>query len=206
MSESLQHKTAALDLTIAKLLKARNQRAMILLHEYYSPALYNIISRIVKDERVAEETLQDALLKIWEKALHFDPEKGKLFTWMARLSRNLAIDKLRSAQFKRGKETESLPDYVNNDERLSELPINTDPGLRKVVDQMDEKSRKIIDLLFFQDYTQKEASEALDIPIGTIKSRSRKALMDLRQILGKEGLIALTLLMLFEIAKQYFGS
>ena len=195
-----------IDQTIVDLLKARNQRALILLYEHYSPALYNIIFRIVGDENIAEETLQDSLMKIWDNAASYDAQKGRLFTWMVRITRNLAIDKIRSSQFKKGNKTEAMPDYVYNDTRLSELPEITDPGLRKVVEQMDEKSRTIIDLLFFQDYTQKEVSEALGIPLGTIKSRSRKALMDLRNLLGKEGLIILFLFTAFEIVKKYFGS
>lgn len=204
MAESPQK--TPIDETIVSLLKARNQRALILLYEHYSPALYNIIYRIVGNEAIAEETLQDCLMKIWDKSDQYDDKKGRLFTWMVRLCRNLAIDKIRSSQFKKGNKTESIPEYVNNDERLSEGPEITDPGLRKVVEQMDEKSRLVIELLFFQDYTQKEASEALDIPLGTIKSRSRKALLDLRKILGKEGLISLFLLTIFEIARKYFGS
>jgi RNA polymerase sigma-70 factor (ECF subfamily) len=204
MAESTEK--VPIDETITSLLQSRNQRALILLYEHYSPALYNIIHRIVRSDEIAEETLQDCLLKIWDKADQFDPEKGRLFTWMVRLCRNLAIDKIRSSQFKKGNKTESMPDYVNDDDRLSEAPNVSDPGLRKVVEQLDEKSRLVIELLFFQDYTQKEASEALDIPLGTIKSRSRKALLDLRNILGKEGLIALYLFTVLEIVKKYFGA
>ncbi len=191
---------------IIKLLNAKNQRAISLLYEYYAPALYNIILQIVRSEAVAEEALQDAFLKIWQRADTYDPRKGKLFTWMARLCRNLAIDKVRSAQYKRGQQTESMPESVYNSDTLSEeLPL-TDPGLRKVVGAMDEKSRRLIELLFFKDYTQKEASDALDIPLGTVKSRSRKAIGMLRSILSKEGLLGLILVTLTETLRRYFGS
>ena len=70
---------------------------------------------------------------------------------------------------------------------------------------MDEQSRKVIDLLFFQDYTQSEASEHLGIPLGTVKSRSRKAIQDLRAILKNEGLVSFLLLSLIETLRRYLG-
>lgn len=198
-------KKLPLDQDILRLLQEKDQRAITLLYEYYSPALYNIILQVVRKEAVAEEALQDAFLKIWEKAEQYDPTKGRLFTWMARICRNLAIDTLRSGQYKKGNKTEGLPDSVYNDEALTQNPKETDPGLRKVVSKMDEQSRKIIDLLYFQDYTQSEASELLGIPLGTIKSRSRKAIQDLRAILRNEGLVSYLLFSLIETLRRYLG-
>ncbi|MCB0545962.1 MAG: sigma-70 family RNA polymerase sigma factor [Phaeodactylibacter sp.] len=198
-------KKLPLDQDILRLLQERDQRAITLLYEYYSPALYNIILQLVRTEAIAEEVLQDAFLKIWEKVEQYDPKKGRLFTWMVRVCRNTAIDTLRSGQFKKGSKTDTLPDSVDNDEALSQSPTETDPGLRKVVSKMDEQSRKIIDLLFFQDYTQSEASELLGIPLGTIKSRSRKAIQDLRTILKDEGLGSFLLLSLIETVRRYLG-
>ncbi|NBC09872.1 MAG: sigma-70 family RNA polymerase sigma factor [Bacteroidetes bacterium] len=195
-----------LDEQITRLMEAGNQRAITLLYEHYAPALYNIILRIVRAEEVAEEVLQDAFLKIWDKRDQYDRAKGRLFTWMVRLSRNLAIDRIRSSQYKKGNRTEGMPESVHNSNSLSEETKISDPGLRKVVDQMDEKARVLIELLYFNDYTQKEASETLDIPLGTVKSRSRKAIQDLRSLLGDEGLLATLLFTLLETAKQYFGS
>ena len=198
-------KKLPLDQDILQLLQERDQRAITLLYEYYSPALYNIILQLVRVETVAEEVLQDAFLKIWEKAEQYDPQKGRLFTWMARICRNLAIDTLRSGQFKRGNKTDTLPDSVYHDENLTQQPEETDPGLRRIVSKMDEQSRKVIDLLFVQDYTQSEASEHLGIPLGTVKSRSRKAIQDLRAILKNEGLVSFLLLSLIETLRRYLG-
>ncbi len=194
------------DEEILLLLEQRDQRAVALLYEYYSPALYNIILQVVRTETIAEEVLQDALLKIWEKFEQYDRKKGRLFTWMVRICRNTAIDTLRSSQFKKGNKTDALPDYVYDDEGLSETQKFSDPALRKVVSKMDEKSRRIIELLFFRDYTQSEASEMLGIPLGTIKSRSRKAIQTLREILGNEGLLSVFFFTLIETVRKYFGS
>lgn len=188
------------------MLSKKQQRGITLLYEHYSPALYNIILRIVQSEEIAEETLQDSYLKIWDNFSKYDASKGRLFTWMVRFCRNLAIDKVRSSQFKKGNRTESIPDSVYNSDSLSEELNTSDPGLRKVVSKLDDKTRVLIELLYFKDYTQREVSDALDIPLGTVKSRSRKAIQVLRQVLGNEGFLSAILITMFETIKRYFGS
>jgi len=130
-----------LDEQIIQLLEAKDQRAITLLYEHYSPALHHIIYRIVQSDAVAEETLQDAFLKIWDNFPRYDRKKGRLFTRMVSICRNLAIDKVRSSQYKKGNRTEAIPDSVSNSEALSEETNLLDPGLRKVVARMDRKSR-----------------------------------------------------------------
>ncbi|MCI4650272.1 sigma-70 family RNA polymerase sigma factor [Phaeodactylibacter sp.] len=196
----------ALETEIIDLLSKKQQRGITLLYEHYSPALYNIILRIVQSEEIAEETLQDSYLKIWDNFSKYDSSKGRLFTWMVRICRNLAIDKVRSSQFKKGNRTESIPDSVYNSDSLSEELNTSDPGLRKVVSKMDDKTRILIELLYFKDYTQREVSDALDIPLGTVKSRSRKAIQVLRQVLGNEGFLSAIFITMFETIKRYFGS
>lgn len=196
----------ALETEIIHLLSSKQQRGITLLYEHYSPALYNIILRIVQSEEVAEETLQDSFLKIWDNFAKYDPGKGRLFTWMVRICRNLAIDRIRSSQFKQGNRTESIPNSVYNSDSLSEELNTSDPGLRKVVSKMDDKTRVLIELLYFKDYTQREVSDALEIPLGTVKSRSRKAIQVLRQVLGNEGFLSAIFITMFETIKRYFGS
>ena len=182
----MEHPSGHNEKQLVMLLRQRNRGAITSLYESHAPALYNIIVHIVKVEEVAREVLQDGFLKIWENIDQYDEKKGRLFTWMVRIVRNTAIDTLRSKQFKEDRKTDGLPDYVNNDERFSEVPTMGDPAFRRVLDQLNDRDRKIIDLLYFQEYSQREASEAMDIPLGTIKTRVRKAILQLRQILGSE--------------------
>lgn len=176
---------------IISLLHAQDKQALVLLYEHYSGALYNIILRIVPQPEIAEEVLQDAYVKIWRQGKTYDPTKGKLFTWMARVVRNLAIDRLRSKNYKTGKRTESIELSVDRNESLSETLYIQDSGLRKVVEGMDEKYKQIIDYLYFRDYTQSETSKELGIPLGTVKSRSRLAIKELRKLLRQEKLISI---------------
>lgn len=185
-------------------LRNRDGMALALLYDRYSSALFNIVSRLVPDEEVAKEVLQDAFVKIWNFADKYDVQKGRLFTWMVQITRNTAIDTLRSGQFKQGDKTESLPTYVSNDERLSEEQTISDTGLQKVISQLEASNRQLIELLYFQDYTQKEVSEMLNIPLGTVKSRVRKAISQLREILQTEGLIIGFIFIMLTIV-YYFG-
>lgn len=176
----------------------KDQTVLSLLYERYSAALYGIINNFIPDEEIAKETLQDVFVKIWHNADKYDAKKGRLFTWMVQIARNAAIDTLRSAQFKRGDKTEKLPAYVSNDKRLSEDQRQEDVGLRKVLERLDYQNRRIIDLLYFQDFTQKEASEALNMPLGTVKSRVRKAIMQLREILRNENFVRIFVVTIVE--------
>lgn len=97
----------------------------------------------------------------------------------------------RSKGFKKSEKTQALPDYVYNDSELSEDPRHIDPGLRNVLQGLKEEELRIIDLLYFQGYTQKEASEALEMPLGTVKTKVRKAISKLREVLGEDGLMRL---------------
>ncbi len=192
------------DTEIVALLQQKDERIIGLLYERYSAALYGIISNLISNEAVAQETLQDAFVKIWHHADKYDAQKGRLFTWMVQIARNTAIDTLRSGQFKRGDKTESIPDYVSNDARLSEEQRSKDSGLRRVVQQLDEQHRRIIELLYFYDYTQKEVGEELNIPLGTVKSKVRKAITQLREILAKEEL-AIFFVVFVKTIIQYLG-
>ncbi len=173
------------------LLKAKDREVVGQLYHKYGGALLHLIMRIVPKQEVAEEALQDVFVKIWKKADQYDPEKGRLFTWMAQIARTTAIDKVRSGGFQRSTKTDSLDTLVSKDELGVERPKILDIGLQRVIDSLDEDHRILIDYLYFQGYSQSEAGKALGIPLGTVKSRVRKAIMDLRQVLSKEELMLL---------------
>ena len=73
-----------------------DQRAIGLLYDHYSETLYGVALNLVKDADLAQDVVQESFVKIWRKGNTYDPEKAKLFTWLLRITRNTAIDKLRS--------------------------------------------------------------------------------------------------------------
>lgn len=182
---------------ITILLLKEDKKAISLLYKHYSPALYGIISRIILEKEIANEVLQDTFVKIWKNSSKYDITKGKLFTWMAQIARNSAIDTIRSGKYQRSTKTDSLPEYVYNSKQLSESINVNDSGLKTQIDKMDLKYREVIDLIYFQGYSQSEAAKQLDLPLGTIKTRIRKAIIELRKSLGNE---VLTLFVLISFA------
>ncbi|WP_168797440.1 RNA polymerase sigma factor [Neolewinella litorea] len=173
---------------LLELLRKRDEAGMRYLFEHYGGALNNIIGQIVTEQRIAEEVLQDVLMRIWDNVGQYDPAKSRLFTWMARIARNAAIDRVRSKSYRKAGKTDELDVVVinrSNSETMSVEHI----GLSNLLTRLDANYRSIIDLLYFKDYTQAEAAEELDLPLGTVKTRSRRALQKLREILKSELII-----------------
>jgi len=155
------------------------------LYDHYSPALMGVVSRIIKREEIAEEVLQDAFLKIWDKMDSYDPSKGKLFTWMLNITRNLAIDRTRSREFSKDKKTGDIENYVSRIDRDGHTEQQVEAiGLPELLKVLPEDQRFIIDQHYLKGYTQAEISEEFNLPLGTVKTRMRLAMKELRNILG----------------------
>jgi RNA polymerase sigma factor (sigma-70 family) len=153
------------------------------LYDNYSAALYGVIHRIVLDEETASDVLQEAFVKIWNGIKSYDPTKGKLFTWMLNICRNMAIDKTRSKDFNNSQKNQSTEIVVNQMGRLKTENIKPDQiGLMELVDKLDPNEKLLIDLMYFKGYTQAEIAEEYNIPLGTVKTRLRSATMNLRKV------------------------
>ncbi len=171
---------------IASGLKARETAILELLYIRYASALFGVIKRIVQDEPAAEEVLQDAFLKVWDKGEDFDPKKGRIFTWMLRISRNLAIDKVRSREYKEAWKTDAMADhsYTIDQKHRIEQRVE-DIGVHQLLSHLDGDQQRILELLYFKGYSQSEVAKKEGIPLGTVKTKTRAALKSLRKILKK---------------------
>lgn len=170
------------DSHIIDLLQQKDKRVIETLYDQYAPNLYGIVLHIVREESLAEDVIQEAFVKIWKNGDRYQPEKGTLFTWMLNITRNTAIDHLRKLEKRgRGKIQSLENDVVIGTAALQSLNPNH-IGLRDIVDKLDEKYRQIIELAYFRGYTQSEIQEELDIPLGTVKTRLRIAMRELRTI------------------------
>lgn len=162
------------------LLKANNEHAFEYLYDKYSGALFNVVIKIVKDKDTAGDVLQDTFLKIWKAIQTYDPVKGTLFTWMLNIARNKAIDSYR-ASIK--SPIVVTIDAMNEDVSLyaySTLPMFELENVYQLVKQLQPEKSRLIDLVYIQGYTHEEVSQMLSIPLGTIKSRIRKTLTQLK--------------------------
>lgn len=163
-----------------------NPRAFERIYDLYSESTYGIIFSIIREEKIAEEVLQDVFLKIWEKAPSYNSEKGRFFTWILNIARNAAIDKIRSKSFKNNQQNLKADNFVNILEDKTNFAESVDSiGLKKYIDKLKPVCKKLIDYLFFRGYTQKETSEELNMPLGTVKTRNRMCIEQLREIVIK---------------------
>lgn len=148
----------------------------------YSGSLYGVIYRIVQHEEIAEDLLQDTFVKIWNSFPLYDPAKGRLFTWMVNLARNLSIDKIRSRDFRNNSKNQDLENTVNVIDEQRSTEINPDLiGVKELVKLLKPEQKSVLDLVYFRGYTHVEASEELGIPLGTVKTRMRMAIITLRK-------------------------
>lgn len=153
------------------------------LYDNYSSALYGVIGRIIQKEEVAEEVLQDVFLKIWDKIDNYDSTKGRLFTWMLNLTRNLAIDKTRSKEITKEGKTRGIDNLVSTIDKRESVEQEVDAiGVKNILADLPEEQKFVVDHLYFKGYSQSELAEEFDIPLGTVKTRLRLAMKQLRSI------------------------
>lgn len=170
------------EILVSRLFK-KDQSAFSYLYDNYAAALNGVIYRIVQDEESSEDVLQETFVKIWNNFSQYDKTKGKLFTWIVNIARNLAIDYTRSKSFKnqqKNLDVDKIVGYI--DSKKSTLFNPEQIGLKAMLDKLKPEQREILDLVYFGGYTQAEVANELNIPLGTVKTRIRMALITLRSI------------------------
>lgn len=151
------------------------------LYATYAGALLGIISKLIKYEDLAEDILQESFVKIWKSIDKYDPGKGRVFTWMARIARNTAIDYLRGQACSKNLKTTDIDVISPYVDKNNAIQLNTDTiGIKELINILPQAQRDILDLVYFQGYTQVEVAERLQIPLGSVKSKIRYAILVLR--------------------------
>lgn len=151
------------------------------LYDNYSGSLYTVICQIVSDMEAANDVLQEVFINIWKKIASYDPAKGRLFTWMLNIARNASIDTVRSKSYQNS--MKNTPVSVSS-EVTGITNFNVDNiGLKKILQRLKPEHRVLIDLAYFKGYTHEEIADIENIPLGTVKTRIRNALLQLREYL-----------------------
>jgi len=162
-------------------LKHRDAKAFSYLYDNYSAALYGVIKRVLNTEDESNDTLQEVFVKIWNNMGLYDSSRGKLFTWMLNIARNAAIDKTRSADFRKEKMTVAIENQsVRTSQPTDYTPVDH-LGMNHVLDALNPDQKRIIDLAYFKGYTQEEIADTLGMPLGSVKTKIRNTLILLRQ-------------------------
>ncbi len=152
------------------------------LYEMYWENICGVVYTIVQNKNLAEEISQDVFTKVWNNSDSYNPRKGRFFTWILNIARNAAIDEVRSKSYKNQKKNLSTDYFVGMlEQEDSTGSILDTSGLKKMLANLTEKCVQIINLLYFKGYTQLAASEELEIPLGTVKTRNRNCISQLRE-------------------------
>jgi RNA polymerase sigma factor (sigma-70 family) len=167
---------------LVQALQSKDPAVLKTLYSMYSSALYGVISRIITHTELAEDVLQETFVKIWQSAAHYDNTKGRLFTWMMNIARNLSIDKLRSKDFKNSLKNQDIENNVSFVDEQNKVTFNPDIlGVKQLVDNLKPDLQAVLDLVYYKGFTHVEAAEKLDLPLGTVKTRIRLAIIELRR-------------------------
>lgn len=165
-------------------LKANDKFSFNALHKNYSYALLGIIFRIVKHHEDAEDVLQETFIKISRNIHQYDDNKSRFFTWMARIAKHKSLDYVKTASAKNEANRIDLIDihqYTCKQIHINSLNIET-LGLKQLTFVLNNVQREVIDLMYFKGYTQVEIAKQLEIPLGTVKTKARMAIIELRKL------------------------
>jgi RNA polymerase sigma-70 factor (ECF subfamily) len=177
------------DEALVALAARSEQSALAELYDRFGRPAYGLALRILRDESLAEDAVQEAFLTLWRTAARFVPERGKASTWILTLVHRRAVDLVRREERRRADALEQSPEQVSRDAVDEEAWLRfqrerVQDALRKLPDQQ----REAIELAYYGGFTQSELAERLGQPLGTIKSRMFMGLARLRELLGEPGL------------------
>jgi RNA polymerase sigma factor (sigma-70 family) len=168
--------------TLVAALRNHDNDAYKHLYVHYRGALYSIITQFISDTEIANDVLQDVFVAVWKNIDKYDETKGRLFTWLHTLTRNTTINTTRSKNYKSQQKNDTIEDFVYtldlNDTHQQNINLI---GLRKQVHLLREDYKNVLELSYYNGFTQEEIAQTLDIPIGTVKTRLRNALIELRK-------------------------
>lgn len=168
---------------LVALLQQKDETAFRYLYDHYAGSLNGIILQIVPDHDLAGDVLQEVFVNIWRRVNSYDPAKGRLFTWMLNIARNAAIDMTRSRAYRNNQKNRELDNLVDTGVAGS-MQVQVDfIGLSKLLNQLKPEHRVLIELSYLNGYTHEEIAALQQVPLGTVKTRIRTALLQLRKLL-----------------------
>ncbi len=173
----------------------RDERALAALYDGTLGRVYGLALRIVRKAALAEEVAEDTYFQVWRQALRFDPARGSAMAWLLGMARSRAIDALRrEARFQHQSLDVGTALEVADDEAAGDDLLEVAKGhaaLHRALLLLNAQPRQLVALAFFRGLSHEEIASQTDLPLGTVKSQIRRALLVLRQALGEAGFPAL---------------
>ncbi|GAB3953314.1 sigma-70 family RNA polymerase sigma factor [Spirosoma harenae] len=161
-------------------LQAGRSSAFTTLYDAYSPALYGVILRMVKDQVQAEDILQEAFIKIWVNIHRYDAGQARLFTWLLTVTRNVATDALRAR-----KEYVPLETFMHDRTDASAYSAPDAMPHQSVFTILSPEYNQVLELTY-QGYTKEEIARRFNLPLGTVKTRFRTGIRKLKEIFAQD--------------------
>lgn len=165
------------------LLQQKQESGLRALYQQKGGLLFGVISKIVKAEDLAENVLQEVFVKIWDNIDSYKPYKGRFLSWACQIARNAALDFIRSKTQQKSAKVVPIQEALLENPKTAQYPKIEHIGLKETVAKLGNKYKRIIELIYFEGYTQSEVAKELDMPLGTVKSRVKKAFENLRIML-----------------------
>jgi RNA polymerase sigma-70 factor (ECF subfamily) len=170
------------DKALADQLRARNPEAVSAIYDRFGSLVYSLFLRITRDQAVAEDLVQELFIRIWNRAHEFDPDRGSLGVWILSIARHMGIDYIRSAhaRFTHRLQPMETASTVARTERGPESTIDNGRVVKAAFALLNDKQKRVLELAYFEGFSQTEIADRLQEPLGTVKSWTRSALQSLR--------------------------
>jgi RNA polymerase sigma-70 factor (ECF subfamily) len=166
-------------------LQRREPQAMAELYDRYARAAYALVLRVVRDQAIAEDLVQETFLRVWNRVHSVDPEKGAIGPWLLAIARNRAIDYVRSATLRSAVEFDESDHAPLYSEMEADILVSDQvQRVKAAMDKLAPNYRTVMELAYFEGLSQSEMSVRMGQPLGTIKTWVRTALQSLRDQLG----------------------
>lgn len=164
-----------------------DQAAFGELYDQLAPRVLGLIRRLLKDHAQSEEVTQEVFLEIWQTATRYDSAKGGASTWILTMAHRRAIDRIRSSQSTRDRDTRigirDFPTEYDSVAESVEVTIESE-RVKQAMERLTELQRQAIQLAYYGGYSHSEVADLLKVPIGTVKTRLRDGMIRLRDELG----------------------
>jgi RNA polymerase sigma-70 factor (ECF subfamily) len=184
--------SAPADVALLVRVARRDADALAALYDRHRRLLFSLILRILRDRGEAEDVLQEVFVRVWDRAESYSPALGTPSSWLVRVARNRAIDRLRSRHVRA-----KLSDPIASAPPAVDETMTADPearasheqrrsAVRAALEELPHEQRILVDAAYFEGFTQSELAEKFGVPLGTVKTRIRAAMQALRTRLAGE--------------------
>lgn len=168
-------------------IRAGNRQALAELYDAYAGMVYGVVLKMIRNEELAQEIVQDVFLKVWKNIDSYDPSRARISTWMINIARNRTIDEIRSKNYRNHQENQSIDDSVYEGATGGSVEMKVDAiGLKSVLNRLRPEQKLLLEYVYYGGYTHEEAAKELNIPLGTVKTRIRSSILELRKLVKVE--------------------